>query len=88
MSVLWAHVSLGFQDNNVNLLKSSYTRIFDSISIHKALAGLDVDGAVHIVVSARISIHKALAGLDVQAVQEVQHQYQISIHKALAGLDY
>ena len=25
MSVLWAHVSLGFQDNNVNLLKSSYT---------------------------------------------------------------
>jgi hypothetical protein len=24
--VLWAHVSLGFQDNNVNLLKSSYTR--------------------------------------------------------------
>ncbi len=26
MSVLWAHVSLGFQDNNVNLLKSSYTR--------------------------------------------------------------
>ena len=26
MSVLWAHVSLGFQDNNVNLLKLSYTR--------------------------------------------------------------
>jgi hypothetical protein len=25
--VLWAHVSLGFQDNNVNLLKSSYTSI-------------------------------------------------------------
>ena len=25
VSVLWAHVSLGFQDNNVNLLKSSYT---------------------------------------------------------------
>ena len=24
--MLWAHVSLGFQDNNVNLLKSSYTR--------------------------------------------------------------
>ncbi len=23
--MLWAHVSLGFQDNNVNLLKSSYT---------------------------------------------------------------
>ena len=27
MSVLWAHVSLGFQDNNVNLLKSSYTSV-------------------------------------------------------------
>ena len=27
VSVLWAHVSLGFQDNNVNLLKSSYTRL-------------------------------------------------------------
>ena len=27
MSVLWAHVSLGFQDNNVNLLKLSYTSI-------------------------------------------------------------
>jgi len=26
--VLWAHVSLGFQDNNVNLLKSSYTSPF------------------------------------------------------------
>ena len=25
--MLWAHVSLGFQDNNVNLLKSSYTSI-------------------------------------------------------------
>ena len=25
MSVLWAHVSLGFQDNNVNLFKSSYS---------------------------------------------------------------
>ena len=29
MSVLWAHVSLGFQDNNVNLLKSSYTSEYD-----------------------------------------------------------
>ena len=26
VSVLWAHVSLGFQDNKVNLLKLSYTR--------------------------------------------------------------
>ena len=41
MSVLWAHVSLGFQDNNVNLLKSSYTKI---VRTAIAAAGIDPDG--------------------------------------------
>ena len=35
MSVLWAHVSLGFQDNNVNLLKSSYTSFVSKMPLIK-----------------------------------------------------
>ena len=55
------------------------------ISIHKALAGLDLikDGTC---IVPDISIHKALAGLD-KDVTVKRIAPGISIHKALAGLD-
>ena len=40
--MLWAHVSLGFQDNNVNLLKSSYT----SYGYGKQIGRQSLDGKV------------------------------------------
>ena len=55
------------------------------ISIHKALAGLDVY-FVGLGTSCGISIHKALAGLDDYPLTDPRDIY-ISIHKALAGLD-
>ncbi|ENZ13472.1 hypothetical protein HMPREF1090_02810 [[Clostridium] clostridioforme 90A8] len=58
---------------------------FMEISIHKALAGLDVyNGTSTTVIN--ISIHKALAGLDFNHSNTLFKSY-ISIHKALAGLD-
>ena len=61
--------------------------IFFDISIHKALAGLDLSQDKLEKSEAAISIHKALAGLDTP--DDVIHSciYAISIHKALAGLD-
>ena len=56
-----------------------------TISIHKALAGLD-PVAILILHIVNISIHKALAGLD-RLSQQVGRLFMISIHKALAGLD-
>ena len=55
------------------------------ISIHKALAGLDLELSED-VFKAEISIHKALAGLDTVQAAAVGER-TISIHKALAGLD-
>ena len=56
------------------------------ISIHKALAGLDIGGQLGGVITGYISIHKALAGLDPLS-RIVLCSCVISIHKALAGLD-
>ena len=58
-----------------------------TISIHKALAGLDEYGQSG-GRNGNISIHKALAGLD--ALPAMLHflSFFISIHKALAGLDF
>ena len=55
------------------------------ISIHKALAGLDI-GKNPSCLFIYISIHKALAGLDIFC-GVFYITYKISIHKALAGLD-
>ena len=55
------------------------------ISIHKALAGLDLI-TVHVQPDQVISIHKALAGLDSDTSGDGK-DLGISIHKALAGLD-
>ena len=59
---------------------------YAEISIHKALAGLDLSN--HFIPSGIgvISIHKALAGLDTLYAQKGAKS-RISIHKALAGLD-
>ena len=56
------------------------------ISIHKALAGLDLLSRFSAVRSVLISIHKALAGLD-PSTASFRAVNAISIHKALAGLD-
>ena len=56
------------------------------ISIHKALAGLDLCSPAFQAVDKTISIHKALAGLDKIAIPDYGPK-RISIHKALAGLD-
>ena len=56
------------------------------ISIHKALAGLDLRKCLNGQLDIRISIHKALAGLDIGKNPSCLFIY-ISIHKALAGLD-
>ena len=61
------------------------TMLFLTISIHKALAGLDAFAEV-LVLTRTISIHKALAGLDKPAAL-IAACADISIHKALAGLD-
>ena len=57
-----------------------------SISIHKALAGLDHNPHGPPMVPVSISIHKALAGLDIYGAGTAKKLF-ISIHKALAGLD-
>ena len=60
--------------------------VMETISIHKALAGLDI---VRLFLYDRgfiISIHKALAGLD-PTPSPISLVVGISIHKALAGLD-
>ena len=78
-----------FQSTRPSRASTSNTKITQksqSISIHKALAGLDVMLGLsypHIV----ISIHKALAGLDEHQDALYIAQTTISIHKALAGLD-
>ena len=56
------------------------------ISIHKALASLDVISLICTKFNVNISIHKALASLDHRAGTKVS-QPGISIHKALASLD-
>ena len=58
-----------------------------SISIHKALAGLDRGYYRRINQHRWISIHKALAGLDSLVLPFFISCLMISIHKALAGLD-
>ena len=55
------------------------------ISIHKALAGLDLSQSAG-EYRPDISIHKALAGLDLDVAWKASCG-MISIHKALAGLD-
>ena len=59
----------------------------NAISIHKALAGLDISGFPS-QRTLRISIHKALAGLDLHDSIISVYFLSISIHKALAGLDH
>ena len=56
------------------------------ISIHKALASLDIVTTINIIVI-QISIHKALASLDHNHTIYHLKTIRISIHKALASLD-
>ena len=56
------------------------------ISIHKALASLDLSSTTRLLGHPLISIHKALASLDLIWVM-VELKLRISIHKALASLD-
>ena len=59
-----------------------------NISIHKALAGLDIVTAHLCRKTVFISIHKALAGLDGITYIPDSENTLISSHKALAGLDW
>ena len=67
------------------LFKPVNNTVSGIISIHKALASLDVI-VLNFNLNSFISIHKALASLDDS--RNLSHLYvQISIHKALASLD-